>query len=65
MTEILTDHQRYVFLVIVVNGIPMDTMVSQSGSNRGAIYKTIFDARRKIRAYLAANGYLEGESTTT
>ena len=50
MTEILTDHQRYDFLAIVVNRIPMDTMVSQSGSNPGAIYKTIFDARRKIRA---------------
>lgn len=58
--ETLTDHQRYFFVEVVVNGVPLDAMVSQSGSNRGAIYKTVFDARRKIRAYLTANGYLEG-----
>ena len=59
--ETLTDHQRHFFVAIVVNGVPLDAMVSQSGSNRGAIYKTVFDARRKIRAYLTTNGYLEGE----
>lgn len=64
MNETLTDHQRHFFVAIVVNGVPMDAMVSRSGSNRGAIYKTVFDARRKIRAYLTANGYLEGEPTT-
>jgi RNA polymerase sigma-70 factor (ECF subfamily) len=64
MREALTDHQRHCFIAIVVNGVPMDAMVSQSGSNRGAIYKTVFDARRKIRAYLTANGYLEEELTT-
>ncbi|WP_104176043.1 sigma-70 family RNA polymerase sigma factor [Arthrobacter sp. Y81] len=64
MNETLTDHQRHFFVAIVVNGVPMDAMVSQSGSNRGAIYKTVFEARRKIRAYLTANGYLEGEPAT-
>jgi RNA polymerase sigma-70 factor (ECF subfamily) len=63
MTETLTDHQRLFFVAIVVNGVPIEAMVSQYGSNRGAIYKTVFDARRKIRAYLTANGYLEGEPT--
>jgi RNA polymerase sigma-70 factor, ECF subfamily len=38
MNETLTDHQRDFFVAIVVNGVPMDAMVSQSGSNRGAIY---------------------------
>jgi RNA polymerase sigma-70 factor, ECF subfamily len=28
------------------------------GSNRNAIYKMMFDTRRKLRAALAANGYL-------
>ena len=64
MNETLTDHQRHFFVAIVVNGVPIDAMASQSGSNRGAIYKTVFDARRKIRDYLTANGYLEGEPTT-
>ncbi|MBT2521379.1 sigma-70 family RNA polymerase sigma factor [Arthrobacter sp. ISL-28] len=64
MNETLTDHQRHFFVAIVIDGVPMDAMVSRSGSNRGAIYKTVFDARRKIRAYLIVNGYLEGEPTT-
>ncbi|WP_205245088.1 sigma-70 family RNA polymerase sigma factor [Diaminobutyricibacter tongyongensis] len=58
--ETLTEHQRRVFVAIVVHGTPLDTVVSESGSNRNAIYKTVFDARRKIRAFLTVNGYLEG-----
>ena len=65
VSETLTDHQRHFFVAIVLDGIPIEAMAAQSGSNRGAIYKTVFDARRKIRAYLTANGYLEGEQTTT
>ncbi|MDQ0923828.1 RNA polymerase sigma-70 factor (ECF subfamily) [Pseudarthrobacter sp. W1I19] len=61
LTETLTDHQRRLFVAIVIDGVPINTMAAQSGSNRGAIYKTVFDARRKIRAYLASNGYLADE----
>jgi len=56
--EDLTAHQRQVFTAIVVHGIPLDALVVQLGSNRNALYKTMFDARRKLRAALAANGYL-------
>jgi len=58
--EALTAHQRRLFVAIVVNGIPLDAVVAQSGMSRNSIYKAVFDARRKIRAYLVANGYLEG-----
>jgi RNA polymerase sigma-70 factor (ECF subfamily) len=54
----LTERQRRVFVAIVVNGVPLDALVAQLGSNRNAIYKTMFDARRKLRAALAADGYL-------
>lgn len=60
--ETLTDHQRKIFIAIVVHGVPLDTMVAESGSNRGALYKTVFDARRKIRAFLTTHGYIEGQS---
>jgi RNA polymerase sigma-70 factor (ECF subfamily) len=63
VNETLTDRQRHLFVAIVINGVPIDAMVSRYGSKRGAIYKAVFDARRKIRAYLTANGYLEGEPT--
>jgi len=56
--EQLTDRQRRVFTAIVVNGIPLDALVVQLGSSRNVIYKTMFDARRKLRAALVANGYL-------
>jgi len=45
--EDLTQRQRRVFVALV----------AQLGSNHNAIYKTLFDARRKLRAALAANGY--------
>ena len=57
--ETLTGHQRRLFVAIVLNEVPLDAMVACLGTNRNAIYKAIFDARRKIRAFLVANGYLE------
>jgi RNA polymerase sigma-70 factor (ECF subfamily) len=60
--EDLTQRQRQVFVAIVLQGVPLDALVVQLGSNRNAIYKTLFDARRKLRAALAANGYLTRSS---
>jgi RNA polymerase sigma-70 factor (ECF subfamily) len=57
--EELTSHQRRVFVAIVVDGIPQDALAAELSLQRNAIYKVIFDARRKIRRALAANGYLE------
>jgi RNA polymerase sigma-70 factor, ECF subfamily len=54
----LSQRQRQVFVAIVLQGVPLDALVVQLGSNRNAIYKTLFDARRKLRTALAANGYL-------
>jgi RNA polymerase sigma-70 factor, ECF subfamily len=61
--EELTPRQREVFVAIVVNEVPLDALVVQLGSNRNAIYKMMFDARRKLRAALAANGYLDPETS--
>jgi RNA polymerase sigma-70 factor, ECF subfamily len=54
----LTPRQREVFVAIVLDGVPLDALVIRLGSSRNAIYKMMFDARRKLRAALAANGYL-------
>ena len=59
--EELTARQRRVFVAIVLNGVPLDALVIELASNRNAIYKMLFDARRKLRAALAANGYLSDE----
>jgi RNA polymerase sigma-70 factor, ECF subfamily len=60
--EKLTERQRRVFIAIAVDGVPLDALVVELGSSRNAIYKTMFDARRKVRAALAANGYLAGSA---
>jgi RNA polymerase sigma-70 factor (ECF subfamily) len=57
--EDLTEHQRQVFVTLVVDGVPLDALAEKLGSSRNAIYKTMFDARRKLRASLVANGYLD------
>jgi RNA polymerase sigma-70 factor (ECF subfamily) len=57
--ETLTDHQRRLFVAVVLNEVPLDALVARLGTNRNAVYKAIFDARRKIRGFLVANGYLE------
>jgi RNA polymerase sigma-70 factor, ECF subfamily len=55
----LTARQREIFVAIVLNGVPLDAVAVRLGSNRNAVYKMMFDARRKLRAALAANGYMD------
>jgi RNA polymerase sigma-70 factor (ECF subfamily) len=61
--ETLTVHQRRMFVAVVVNGVPLDALVARLGVNRNAIYKAVFDARRKIRAFLVANELLADGGT--
>ena len=53
----LTDHQRTVFKAATVDDVPIDVLAERFGSSRGAIYKTLHDARRKLRTALADAGY--------
>jgi RNA polymerase sigma-70 factor, ECF subfamily len=53
---VLTPHQRRVLVAVAVNGVPIDVLAERLGSTRGALYKTLHDARRKLRAHLAAEG---------
>ena len=46
----LTDHQRRVFTALALNGVPIDVLAERLGTTRGALYKTLHDARRKLRA---------------
>jgi RNA polymerase sigma-70 factor, ECF subfamily len=59
----LTDHQRRVFEGAVLQGISLDALAVRYDTSRNALYKTLYDARRKIRAHLVANGYLGHEGT--
>lgn len=53
----LTDRQREVFVAIALNDVSIDVLALQFGSNRNAIYKHLFDARRTLRSRLAADGH--------
>src|SRR5260221_5574192 len=61
VTEVLSERQRRVFVAIIIEGIPLDALAVELGSTRNALYKTMFDAGRKIRSYLVAHGYLDGK----
>ena len=63
VNEELTPRQRAVFVAIVLNDVPLDALVLRLASSRNAIYKMLFDARRKLRAALDANGYLSPDTS--
>jgi RNA polymerase sigma-70 factor (ECF subfamily) len=52
----LTPHQREVLVALALNEVPIDVLAERLGSTRGALYKTLHDARRKLRAGIAARG---------
>jgi RNA polymerase sigma-70 factor (ECF subfamily) len=53
----LTPHQRGVLVALAIDGIPVDVLAERLGTTRGALYKTLHDARRKLRAELAGRGF--------
>ena len=56
IVEVLTPHQRAVLVAITLNDVPIDVLAQRRGTTRGALYKTLHDARRKLRARLAQEG---------
>jgi len=57
IAEALTTHQQRVLVALALNGVPIDVLADRLGTSRGALYKTLHDARRKLRAHLAAEGF--------
>jgi RNA polymerase sigma-70 factor, ECF subfamily len=54
----LTPHQREVFTALALNGVPIDVLAERLETSRGALYKTLHDARQKLRAHVAEAGLL-------
>jgi RNA polymerase sigma-70 factor (ECF subfamily) len=52
VADVLTPRQRQVLVALVLNGVPIDVMADRLGTTRGALYKTLHDARRKLREHL-------------
>jgi RNA polymerase sigma-70 factor (ECF subfamily) len=53
----LTPHQRRVFVALALNGVPIDVLADRLETTRGALYKTLHDARHKLRAHLAERDF--------
>ena len=60
IAQALTPHQREVFAALALNEVPIDVLAERLGSTRGALYKTLHDARRKLRAELAEQAATTG-----
>ena len=58
--EVLTPHQREVLVALALNGVPIDVLTQRLSTTRGALYKTLHDARRKLRRRLADAGFALG-----
>jgi RNA polymerase sigma-70 factor (ECF subfamily) len=46
-----------VLVALTVNGVPIDVLAERLGTTRGALYKTLHDARRKLRKHLDESGH--------
>ena len=57
IAEALTPHQRAVLVAIALNDVPIDVLAERLSTTRGALYKTLHDGRKKLRARLAEGGY--------
>jgi RNA polymerase sigma-70 factor, ECF subfamily len=57
MEKELSSHQREVLVAVALNDVPIDVLAERLATTRGALYKTIHDARRKLRRKLEADGH--------
>jgi RNA polymerase sigma-70 factor, ECF subfamily len=57
IAEVLSDRQREVLVAVALNEVPIDVLAERLQTTRGALYKSLHDARRKLRAALAERGF--------
>lgn len=65
ISEGLTSHQRDVFVALALNQVPIDVLAERLNTTRGALYKTLHDARRKLRQELVGAGFVDGNIGAT
>lgn len=64
VTTKLTPHQRRITIALLVDQVPADVLAERLGTTRGALYKTLHDARTRLRASLTAAGYLKDATSS-
>jgi RNA polymerase sigma-70 factor, ECF subfamily len=61
--EQLSERQRHVLVSTTIAGVPIDVLAERLDTTRGALYKTLHDARQKLRRRLAEQGFDVGAWT--
>ena len=56
INQALTAHQREILVAITISEVPIDVLAERLATTRGALYKTLHDARGKLRAHLSQQG---------
>ena len=56
ISQQLTPRQREILVAITINDVPIDVLAERLTTTRGAVYKTLHDGRRKLRAHLSQQG---------
>jgi RNA polymerase sigma-70 factor, ECF subfamily len=59
----LSAHQRQVVIALLVDQVPIDVLAERLGTTRNALYKTVHDARRRLRRHLTSIGYLNAPTS--
>ena len=54
--EELTERQRTAMNLVVMKGIPMEEVARRMDTNRNALYKLLFDARKRLQRGMLENG---------
>lgn len=62
IATVLTPHQRRVTLALLIEQVPIDVLAERLNTNRNALYKTLHDARQRLRTSLLASGHLDESS---
>ena len=60
--HVLTPHQRSITVALLVDEVAIDVLAERLGTNRNALYKTLHDARGRIRTHLQSTGHLHTAS---
>jgi RNA polymerase sigma-70 factor (ECF subfamily) len=58
--ERLTPHQHDVVVALAINEVPIDVLAERLGTTRGALYKTLHDARARLRKALEEKAFVFG-----
>jgi RNA polymerase sigma-70 factor (ECF subfamily) len=54
--EVLTDRQREAVVAVILEGMPIAEVARRMGTNQNALYKLLYDARKKLKLRMEAGG---------